>query len=473
MPLADLPDPTGRPTSGTRAARALLAAALLLGLTRFLKLGAWGLWVDEAHSLNDSLAYFTRTPQDYPLGYLATALVVALSGGAIDEASLRLFPAICGWLSIPMCAWALRPAIGPTRAAATALLVSASSWHLYWSQSARAYTLALLIATAAGGLWLRGLFEARRGLLLAGLLGGSVSAFAHPTGAIFVPVWILASLLARWLGIRLPRRPPSALLLGASLVGLVAMGGWALEVWRTYEGVKAGASLLHFALTTGWYMTPLYLIGCSVGVWLAWRRREPGDVLVALVVLLFGATAILASAIVKIAAQYVFVLLPWVAALATGPLDHLRRASLRWAWLALLLLPALSDSVLYFALRHGDRPRWREAYAYVWEQRGPDDLVLGMHAPIGEYYLRPGKEWLRSQAALLRLDAFGFEAGVIERGLRQGRRVWIVLNPEDLMAWSTAARARFQTILDGQAHLERVWRVPWTPRDMDVRVYSL
>jgi hypothetical protein len=450
------------------AARLLLALAVLLGLARFLRLGDWGLWVDEAHTLHDAQAMFAGPLPKYPLGYLAVRLLVDLLGST-DEAVLRLFPAVCGFVSIPLAAWALRPAVGSTRAAAVALVLSLSSWHLFWSQSARAYTLALALSLFGGGLWLRGVLGGRGPKLAAGLVMGAAAAFAHPSAALLLPAWVLAPLLVERLGTRLRTRPPMVLLMGAAVLGALAMGGWVASVWGTYENVKGGSSLLHFVATTGWYMTPVALAGAAAGTWLAWRERRGEDLLVALVVGIVALAAAAASLKARVAAQYVFTLLPWVLALATQPLSRLARPGARAAWVALLCLQPAVDSVLYLSVRHGDRPRWKEAFAYVLERRGPDDLVLAMHAPVGEYYLNPGSTWLRSQSGLVKLDRSTLQEP--ERWLRHGRRMWVVLAPEDLAAWDPEPRRRLLELLADRGRLEAEFDVPWTPRDMLVRVY--
>jgi hypothetical protein len=456
---------------GPQAARVFMALALVLGLTRFWRLGEWGLWVDEAHTLHDAMWLLPGSPPDYPLGYLAVRAVIELCGGATGEAVLRFFPALCGFLSIPMCAWALQPALGPTRSSATALLLSVSSWHLFWSQNARSYTLALVLSLIGAGLWLRGVLQPDRRALAGGLAAGAAAAFAHPSAALLLPAWLLAPVLVGPLGARLKQRPPALLLVGTALLGALVMGGWMAAVWNTYENVKGGTSFMHFVSTTGWYMTPGFLLGALLGAWMAWRARQAEELLLAIVVALVFLGATVASMFVKVAAQYIFVLLPWVAALATLPLARIRRPALRTAWMLLLCLPPLADTVLYFTVRHGDRPRWKEAFALVFEERGPEDLVFGMHAPVGEYYLNPGATWLRSQRRLLRLDESLL--GEAEPWLRRGRKLWVVLAPEDLGDWSREARASLLELLAEEGHKEAEFPVPWTPRHMLVEVWVL
>jgi mannosyltransferase len=470
MPSGDRPAPA--PAAGTERLAAWLGwGACLLALMRFLRLGDWGLWIDEAYTLHDALRVFEGRPVNYPLGYLAVRGAIALRGGLLDEATLRLAPAFFGALSIPLCAWALRPGLGRLPANAAAFLMGASSWHLYWSQNARGYSLALLLVVLGLGLWLRGLLGGRAVLLLVGLAVVAASAFAHPSGALLLPGLVLAPLALVGLRRAGVPRPPVALLLAIAIAAGLLLSSWALRVWHVHEALKSGASWGHLIKTCGWFFGPVTLLAAVLGTLHSLREREPAPLALALVGVTAGALALCASFLTVVSAQYVFVVLPLVLALAVWPLARLRRPAVRFAWIALLALPALADSALYLSLRHGDRPRWREAYAWVNEARAEDDLVMGMHAPVGEYYLLPGKTDLRSHVGLLRLTET--TAGEVDLWLRRGRRVWLVVNPEDLMAWTPAARASFNRLLAEEAHLEVEFGVPLTPRDLRVRVYRL
>jgi len=104
--------------------RALLVAALLLGALRAWRLGDWSLWLDEAYTLADA----HHGGGNYnPLGYALVRWTAGVLGGE-DEVGLRAFPALAGWLAIPLAAWALRPLCGARRAALVALLVALSPW---------------------------------------------------------------------------------------------------------------------------------------------------------------------------------------------------------------------------------------------------------------------------------------------------------------------------------------------------------
>ena len=460
------------PVPGTeRLAGCLGWGAVLLALLRFARLGDWGLWIDEAHTLHDAVRLFDGRPITYPLGYLAVRAAMALRGGAVDEATLRLAPALFGALSIPVTAWALRPGLGRLAANGAAFLMGASAWHLYWSQNARGYSLALLLVVLGLGLWMRGLTAGRAWLLMAGIAVTALSAFSHPSGALLLPGLVLAPLVLVGLRIEGVPRPPVKVLVGIALVAGVALSNWALRVWARHEFVKPGASWGHLIKTCGWYMGPLTLGAAGWGTLLTLRERRPAPLALAVVGATAGALALLASFQTVVSAQYVFVVFPYLLAAAAWPLARLAVGWQRMLCIALLALPGLVESALYMTVRHGDRPRWREAYGWVREARGEDDLVFGAHAPVGEYYLQPGELDLRTHVGLLRLTELTLPQ--LDLWRRRGRRVWLVVNPEDLMAWTPPARAEFQRLLDEQAVLEVEFGVPYTPRDLRVRVYRL
>ena len=84
---------------------ALLAAAILLGLVRFVRLGASSLWFDEVLTWGD--AHASGAGPSNRLGYLIVRWTVELLGHGPTEGALRFAPALAGWLAIPLTAWAL------------------------------------------------------------------------------------------------------------------------------------------------------------------------------------------------------------------------------------------------------------------------------------------------------------------------------------------------------------------------------
>jgi hypothetical protein len=262
-------------------------------------------------------------------------------------------------------------------------------------------------------------------------------------------------------------------------VGLGIGSGWAFRAWLRWEARQGSGDPVHLFLTAGYLISPTLGLAFCVGALRGLRARES---FVPLAVTVLGLVcAALASFFVRVSAQYVFILQPWLAAgaaLAFASRDGAQEtpaARRRLALLVLLVaLPGLVESVLYFAVRNGDRPRWREAYAYVFEHRGPNDLVLGMDAPVAEYYLNPDGYALRRWTEVTWLD--DFRSGLPLEWARYGRRTWFVVNQTQLDDWtrqpeSRENRAEFERILREECQVAARFDVPLTPRDLDVQVY--
>ncbi|MEY2745712.1 MAG: hypothetical protein RL112_754, partial [Planctomycetota bacterium] len=313
----------GRESIG-RTAMALLGLASLLSLARFWRLGEWSLWYDEVLTwadLNDP-ALGERLAN--PLGYQLVGLVVEWCGGA-HEWSLRLLPCLAGIACVPACFWALRALAGDARAALAALFLACSSWHVHWSQTARFYTLAQLVALLGAGLYLRGLRRGSAPGVLAGLVATGAAGLFHPSALLLVPGLALGPFLPGAAPADKVRR--LRLVVGvAALLGALASAPIAHELFQDYFSQKGQSdalqSLRHYALTTGFHLSPALLAAALVGACFAfWRRDRP--MLHALAVV---ASALLAAAIfslfVRVSAQYVFAALPWVALLAAAPAFH-------------------------------------------------------------------------------------------------------------------------------------------------------
>jgi len=476
--------------SGAKAARPrpgaldpVLAGATLLALAlaglRLYALGDWSLWLDEALTLADGK---TGGLESNPVGYTLFNWIYALAPGRPDEWWLRLPAALFGIASILGTLWAFRPLIGGRASALAAFFVAASVWHLYWSQTARFYTLAQALALFGSGLLLRGLYGDSRRRTAGGLLLVGLAALTHPSAAFLIGPLLAVPWIARWLEWIPPRASESrawGLFSAAGLAAIVLGSGWALRAWLRWEARQGAGDPVHFLKTAGYLVTPGLGLAFLVGALLRWRERES---FVTVLVTVGGLlTAGVASFFVRVSAQYIFVLQPWIAACAAlaltprqGALES-RGARLRRLLLILLVaLPGLFESGLYFTVRHGDRPAWREAYAYVFEHRGPRDLVFGMEAPVAEYYLNPRAEALRDWQAVTWLD--DWRARLPLDWARYGRRMWFVVNETQFDDWgstpgSESNRTEVQRFLRDECTRAASFEVPMTPRDLDVHVY--
>lgn len=490
MPASlDLPQDAASEARDRRVAGALLAAACGLALLRFLRLGHWSLWYDEALTLGDAWHGSGWLPGGGPvhtLGYLLIRAVASFFEGRPDEFALRIGPALAGVLCVPLTAWAFRPLAGRRAAAFAALLVAVSSWHIYWSQNARAYTFAQAQTLVATGVWARGWIDGGRLRCAIGVgLALAASAF-HPHAAGVAAGLGLAPLFVgrgpgkpAWAEQRREerRRAERAGLLVLLLGGLLSAPVLAPAL-LDYVGKKdtdvgfaaeAVSGFVHLVTSTGFQLTPVLGVAALAGAWLGWRSRAGRIVVVGAALPVAGMLAV--SLVTKVSAQYLFCSLPWAAALAAWPLGtaFLRRGRSAWVYGGLLVLPALTSCALYFGWRHGERPRWREAYSYVWSARGENDAVLGMQAGLGEYYVDPTFTDVRRPSLVGWCDYK--QVHNVQTAAATTRPLWIVVRPEFLELWEPDHRAFLEALLQDQCHLKRRFPVPMEGRDLTVLVY--
>ncbi len=461
-------------------ARWILLAALAIGLVRFFRLAHWSLWFDEVATWTDYNHSLENAEIGGILGYKAIGAAVAFLGGVPDEFALRFLPALCGWLAIPLAYWAFRTIAGNRRAAAAALLLAASSWHVYWSQNARFYTMAQAVSLLGAGIAVRGLWSRRLLLTGSGIVVAALAAGFHLSGGLVLPALVVAPLLLRPLKRFAPSPDPRAGAIGLLLLAafLLLRAGWAWNTLHKYMWEKPQSSPAHFLLTTGFFVTPVLATAALVGTIVAVRRRDPFHLFAALVAALVVASALVVSLFARISAQYVFVALPWIALLACVPLvgpenetesAPARAPALRLGWLTVLVLPSLATTVLYFTTRQGERPQWRDAYEYVWNHREDGDLVLGMEATVGEYYLNPSRTELRHTVRVGWLDRYRAKEPM--RWADHARRTWYLLNPEQLLDWDPDDAAAMRRFLAEECRLVACYPLYVESRDLSVWVY--
>jgi len=454
--------------------------ALVVGLLAFVRLGQWSLWIDEIFTLSDSL---DQSVGDNPVGYVVFGWfyrAVLSFGERPDEWTMRILPAIFGWLGIPLTYWAFHKTAGRRVAAAAALLLAASSWHLYWAQNARFYTLVQDLALLGAGFGLRGLFglegKRRLGLLVTGLGFFGLATLAHPTAGLVAAAFVLAAIFmivtnlgdGRTLG----QGGAGKLLLGVGVLGLIAVAIWGRPIYTLWVNNKGGGTPIHLVLSLGFFVTPIVGAAALFGAVDSVLRRSTFGQLASLVVIFGTLAAALVSFFARMSAQYMFAFLPWfclMAALPLGCLKAKRERFLGLGFLGLLALSGITSEGLYLTVRSGERPHWREAYRYVWNHRSGNDQIFGMAGEVGQYYLEPQTLELREIDALSYLDRW--RAGAVRAWAREDRRAWFVLNREELLDWPTETKNDFEAMLAADCRLVKSWPLYVESRNLSVEVY--
>ena len=385
-----------------------------------------GLWLDEFHTLHhasaaDPAALLEGLREDNhpPLSFLAVAAARALLGEA--EWVLRLPSLLAGLATVALGAWlARRLPAGRTRPLAP-LIVAASSLHLVASSEARMYTwLALAVA-----LWLLGALrrlEGRGGwALLAGatVLGlHSHYHFVHALVVLVPPLLVLGG--RRHLGGSLAALAVGlAAFLPWALWGLVPQLGHDLPPGGSASGLRPLAEglvhlVFHNASLAG-SAKPLFVIAgplLVVSAFLGWAALastpggRPAAVLFGAAAFALPAWAALVAYLVPRAGFHWVYLAPSVLPLALllaaeaearGPWAGARRLAVGAYLVLALVLAGLNASA-------GPREDYRGACAYVADQAGSEDVVLGAdwqppafpHGAAWSYYGPTGPEAPRS-----------------------------------------------------------------------------
>ena len=125
----------------------IVLLCLLVGFAlRFYTFDQKSLWIDEVHTFNDSrdnlkgqLKYYKENPTNLhpPLFYILTHIFYPFNK---PEKDLRIIPLIFGTLSIPMI-YLLSRLFSPTIAFPCALSLTFMTYHIYFSQDGRMYSL--------------------------------------------------------------------------------------------------------------------------------------------------------------------------------------------------------------------------------------------------------------------------------------------------------------------------------------------
>lgn len=149
----------------------ILLLCLLIGFAlRFYTFDQKSLWIDEVHTFNDSrdnlegqLKYYRENPTNLhpPLFYILTHLFYPFEK---PEKDLRIIPLIFGALSIPMI-YLLSGSFSPAIALPCALSLTFMTYHIYFSQDGRMYSMIMFFGMVSLYFFIHYLKTSKRGYL--------------------------------------------------------------------------------------------------------------------------------------------------------------------------------------------------------------------------------------------------------------------------------------------------------------------
>lgn len=388
-----------------------IAALTLLAIgTRFWRLGAESLWLDEAHTYFRALLPIPELIENSiqrfhnPTYFL---LMHSLVQKGSSEAVLRAPSAVASVLTVPLVYATSRMATGPATGLCAGLLYLTSTAQLHYAQEARMYTMLTLCCAAsiAAATWIVTHAEAAarpsfRGAAsgverqaavfwLAYALGFASALYLHNAGA-FACAGIASSL-----GVALVTLPNRRRLLGwwvaANLLALLLWSPWIpylgsqQERWATpftygLQRLKHLQDVLAFSHKQPWRVGACVLCIAS-GVYQL--RRQRAVALLLLGVMVSGPTLLWLVSFHKEVFELRLFLWSGLTAfvlIAAG----LRMP--RWPVMGVIVSVAFTlwcalDLVGYYRVFH--KARWNDAAAYLLENVAQGDIVL-VHGTQGK-----------------------------------------------------------------------------------------
>jgi hypothetical protein len=408
---------------------------MLVGLTllafglRFYRLGSWGMESDEVFMLRDSLALSFRNPR--PLMYFLNHYVV-YPFLPLDEFGIRLLPAICGVLTIPVFYAMTRRLVGTRAALIGAFFLAVSGLFVTYSQFGRYWTLVFLLCSVYPYALYLGIRDGNGRMLALGAVTAVLAALAHPVSILLLGglgAWIVVTYAKRdrlaelWARKGVRWSAVFAVILAVIVVmRFVPM----LQSWiRAHDQVpvseRGGEFLLHtpggqgvrqIALLMAYAqnLTPPLILAGILGIFVLWRQERTRSLALLVACLLVLPIAFILLVQVRTAVS-IFYLIPTMPALFIGAgvfLDRLLgvEVGLRPWWLLSaavgFMIFADGAPTLISQYRDGKRYDFRGAARWLDERTAPGDVLFSDQPQVVAHYL-PRREVRRLVADPVRL----------------------------------------------------------------------
>jgi hypothetical protein len=369
----------------------LVCISLLALAVRFYRLGEWSFWGDEVFSLSNK--------DDGFLLSTSVSLIKATTAAlGTSEWTARLAPAAIGVISIPILYFPTRQILGVRTALIAGMLLAVSTWHLYWSQNARFYTLLLLLYTFALLLFYLGIEKDKPWFMVSALILFGLATKERLLALFFVPVVLSYIVLLRFLPFEKPSgfrlRNLAIFFVPCIVLGILFAIPFIsnLPAWLSGFGRLNNNPFWLMGGTLYYIGIPTVILGAFSAIYFLVKKNRAA--LLFSLGALIPLYAIMAISLVQYTAnRYIFVsLTSWIFLAAMGVNEifiHLKGNTrvLGIGVLALLLVGSLSEDWLYFQYQHGNRDNWKAAFNFVKEQRDPDDLIISANPEVGAYYL--------------------------------------------------------------------------------------
>lgn len=447
----------------------VVGLVLLAFFMRRKGLATQSLWFDEAdlvsrasQEISTILKSFFKPGENGPLYTLLMHFWLQFAG--TGEAAIRTPSLLAGTAAVPLIFLVGKRLGGATRGLIAAFLLSISPYHLWYSQDAKMYPLALCLTLASVYLFLRGLHSSHKGWWVAYVIITTLGFYIHLMTVLIVAVEVAYYLFTtlrkadsenpaprKWVAISLglltlPYLPIAIWQLIALRDGTVGNG------WFQPVGLLAMFDSLGRRFGVNRSITPWEEIGAltyaglaALGLGVAWlgvgqrfKLSRPAIFFLTVYFLLpILAFYLLSMRIPLFADRYLLIASPAYYLLVSGGLLWL----LEKFWPAAIIslgLALLCTVIALTSFNYSSEPQkedWREAMRWLGDQVRPGDevfIIPGYLDSAVKYYFKPPFEVplitipgeLLNDHDDVQLNDF------LQKSIRGAERAWLVISPE-------------------------------------------
>ncbi len=273
---------------------------LLIGFgLRFYTFDQKSLWIDEIHTFNDSkdgfkeqLKYYKENPTNLhpPLFFILTHLFYPFPK---PERDLRIIPLIFGIVSIPMI-YLLAKSFSPNIAFPCALSLTFMTYHIYFSQDGRMYSMLMFLGMTSLYFFMTYLTTLKRKYLLAVALSFAFQFHVSYSSIIFI---VLSQLLWFYRAREGQERTGLSPLLILNGVTFLLCVPWIFFLMSNYKGhpvmdpltvqdIGSLGTLLYGILSDWVSNTPLMVLSLLLLILFALFSKRKGNALILLAILI-------------------------------------------------------------------------------------------------------------------------------------------------------------------------------------------
>jgi len=444
----------------------------LATLIRFWKLGTWGFWADEIFSVQDSI----RLPDVMPINpiiYMIMQSIMNIFG--VNEWSARLGPCIIGVISIPFIYWIARRMFGASTGIIAALLSAIHPWHIFWSQNARAYTLAFFLSSLAVFLFYEALEKNKVRYIISSLILTVLSIFSYLHCVLLLPVFLGYVIILPFLPVNIPKGLNQKILLiffvpfilALSLLFLPSVRDYVYSGWGSNEW---GRNALYMLFTIVYSLGIPFTVAAFAGGIHALAYLNRGGLLLICYALIPLAILLAISPFLNVAGYYLFFTMPAyviLAALCASELiSYTARASkiLSASVILILVISLIAQSYLYFMVENGGREKWKEAFQSMSGEVEKNDYVVIPMPRVAEYYLQKSN-LLQMESVIGGLESFK------NSWAKEKRNVWFIFDEPSINVLDP--QQRFREWLYANCHLVKEFPVYARITDRNITIWRL